>query len=71
MSGEKRKGVDMTDIIREALKECLRKRGIKLKDKNETMRRMLSTRGALDSEEFEKKVYEVKEALSEWKASSV
>jgi len=64
MSMEKRKRVAMTDIIREALKEYLRKKGIKLEGRDKTIRRMLVTRGALDSDEFEKRVREVKEAFS-------
>ena len=70
MSREKRKRVTMTDIIREALKEYLRKKGIKLEGKQEVIRRVLSTRGALDSEEFEKRVREVKEAFSRWEIRS-
>jgi hypothetical protein len=59
----------MTDIIRDALRKYPKKRGIKLEEK--VARRMLSTRGVLDSKEFERRVREVKEALSEWKIPSV
>jgi hypothetical protein len=59
----------MTDIIRDALREYLKRIGIKLEEKLIT--KMLSTRGTLDSEEFERRVREVKEALSECKVSSV
>ena len=66
MSKEKRKRVAIADIIREALKEYMRKNGIKLEGRDEVIRRMLSTKGALDSDEFEKRVREVKEAFSGW-----
>ena len=71
MSREKRKRVTMTDIIREALKEYLRNKGITLKDKEDVTRRMLATRGTLDNEEFEERVLEVREAFSGWKIGSV
>ncbi len=67
MSREKRKRVAMTDIIREALKEYLKKKGIKLEGKGEVTKRMLLTRGMLDSEEFERRVHEVRKAFSGWK----
>jgi len=70
MSGEKRKRVTMTDIIREALRDYLRKKGIKVVGKDEVIRRMLSTKGALKDEEFEKRVREVKEAFSVWEIRS-
>ena len=70
MSREKRKRVAMTDIIREALREYMRKKGIKLEGKDKVIRRMLATRGALDSDKFEKRVNEVKEAFSGWKIRS-
>jgi len=70
MSGEKRKRVTMTDIIREALRDYLRKKGIKVEGKGEILRRMLSTKGALNNEEFEKRVHEVKEAFSVWEIRS-
>ena len=71
MSKEKRKRVAIADIIREALKENMRKKGIKLEGRDEVISRMLATRGALDSDKFEKRVNEVKEAFSGWKIRSV
>ena len=71
MSKEKRKRVAISDIIREALKEYMRKKGIKLEGRDEVISRMLATRGALDSDKFEKRVNEVKEAFSGWKIRSV
>lgn len=71
MSKERRKRVTMTDVIREALKEYLRKKGIKVGEKEEVTKKMLSTRGLLDNEEFESRVLEVKEAFSGWKIRSV
>ena len=70
LSREERKRVTMTDIIHEALKEYLRKKGINLENREEIIRRVLSTRGAIDNEEFEKRVREVKEAFSRWKIQS-
>jgi predicted transcriptional regulator len=67
MSKEKRKRVTMTNIIQETRKEYLKKRGIKLEGKEEVIRKMLSTRGMLNSEEFEKRVNEVRKAFSRWK----
>ena len=57
----------MIDIILEALKKYLSKK----EAKDEIVRKMISTGVALDSEEFERRVREVEEALSEWKVSSV
>jgi predicted transcriptional regulator len=70
MSKRERKRVTMTDIIREALKEYMRKRGVRIDNRKEITKRMLSTRGALDSEDFEKRVREVKESFSGWKIRS-
>lgn len=70
LSKEERKRVTMTDIIHEALKEYLRNKGINLESREEITRRVLSTRGALDNEEFEKRVQEAKEAFSRWKIQS-
>ena len=69
MSKEKRKRVAISDIIREALKEYMRKKGIKLEGRDGVISRVLATRGALDNDDFEKRVNEVKKALS-GKASS-
>ena len=63
MSKEKRKQVAIADIIREALKEYMRKKGIKLEGRDEVISKMLATRGALDNDDFEKRVNEVKERL--------
>ena len=72
MSKEKRKRVAIADIIREALKEYMRKKGIKLEGRDEVIiSRMLATRGALDNDDFEKRVNEVKKAFSGWKIGSV
>lgn len=57
----------MIDIILEALKKYLSKK----EEKDEIVRKMLSAGGALGSEEFERRVRGVKEALSEWKVPSV
>jgi len=53
----------MTDIIRGVLRKYMKKRGIKLEGK--VTRRVLLIRSVLDSEGFERRVREVKEALSE------
>jgi len=71
MSKERRKRVTMTDIIHDALKEYLRRKGIEVGNKEEVIKEMLSTKGSLDNDEFESRVLEVKEAFSGWKIRSV
>ncbi len=59
----------MADIVREALKEYLAKRGIMMTEKNAITKRMLSTKGALDKD-FEKRVKKVKTDFAKWKIRS-
>lgn len=68
MSREKGKRIGMSDLIREAIKEHLAKKGLKVERKEEVIKRMLSTRGKLDSS-FEERVNEVKRGLS-WEIPS-
>ena len=49
----------------------MRKKGIKLEGRDEAISRMLATRGALDNDDFEKRVNEVKKAFPGWKIGSV
>mgnify|MGYP000020462982 CR=1 FL=1 len=65
-SKKKGKRVGMAEMIREALIEYLKRRGIKIGDKESVVNKMLSTRGTLD-EDFEKRVKEVQEEFQKWK----
>ncbi len=65
MSKKKGKRAGMADIVREALWEYFKKRGLVIGKKNAITKRMLSTRGALDKD-FEKRVKKVKEDFRKW-----
>jgi len=67
----KRKGkrAAMADIVREAIRDYLAKRGVVTSEKNSITRRMLSTRGAL-GKDFEKRVKKVKADLEKWEIRS-
>jgi len=68
-SKKKGKRAAMADIVREALKEYLAKRGIVMSEKNAINKRMLSTKGAL-GEDFEKRVKKVRDDLRKWEIRS-
>ncbi len=68
-SKEKGKRAAMADIVREAIREYLAKRGVVTSKKNSITKRMLSTRGALDKD-FEKRVKKVKADIRKWEIRS-
>lgn len=69
MSKKKGKRAAMANIVREALREYLAKKGIVTSNKNEITKRMLSTKGALD-ESFERRIKEVKRDFRKWEVRS-
>ncbi|MBI4378407.1 MAG: hypothetical protein HY578_04855 [Nitrospinae bacterium] len=65
-SKKRGKRVGMAEMIRDALVEYLKKRGITIKESELVEKRMLSTRGAL-GEDFERRVKELQKEYKKWK----
>jgi hypothetical protein len=65
-SKKRGKRIGMAEIIRDALVEYLKKRGIIIEDSGLIEKRMLSTKGTM-GEDFEKRVKEVQKDYKKWK----
>lgn len=67
----KRKGkrIGMAEMIRKAIMEYLKKRGVVVEEHRAIVDRMLSTRGRL-GKDFEERVKEAREGFDRWKIES-
>lgn len=65
-SRDQGKRVGMADVIREALRDYLERKGKAVSGAKSTIDRMLATKGKL-GEDFEKRVKDVQTGFNEWK----